>query len=48
MVNRCNRKNKINQGNLIMFPRTAALVVDENILSLIVESICASVGSENE
>lgn len=32
-------KTKINQGNLIMFPRTALLVADDNILSLIVESI---------
>lgn len=32
-------KAKINQGNLIMFPCTALLVVDDKILSLIVESI---------
>ncbi|KAL4090794.1 hypothetical protein QTP88_025569 [Uroleucon formosanum] len=32
-------KTKINQDNLIMFPRTALLVADDNILSLIVESI---------
>jgi len=32
-------KTKINQGNLIMFPRTALLVAHDNILSLIVESI---------
>lgn len=32
-------KTKINQGNLIMFPRTALLVADDNILSLKVESI---------
>ncbi|XP_022160762.1 zinc finger BED domain-containing protein 5-like [Myzus persicae] len=32
-------KTKINQGNLIMFPRTALLVADDNIFSLIVESI---------
>jgi hypothetical protein len=32
-------KTKVNQGNLIMFPRPALLVADDNILSLIVEFI---------
>jgi hypothetical protein len=32
-------KTKINQGNLIMFPRTALLVANDNNLSLIVEFI---------
>jgi len=32
-------KTKVNQGNLIIFPCTSARVMDDNILSLIVESI---------
>jgi len=32
-------KTTVNQGNLIMFPRTVALFMGDNILSLIVESI---------